>query len=120
MLAKKNKYFKKIVSLQKRIVRYVCGVLALTRTNQLFLKTGLLKLNDVFKLQVCILMQNSMTGFDVKNKSFTFASSLYSKNTSFFRKLSFITERRGTRLGPNSFRYLGPRFWSSVKKNKIR
>ena len=37
----------------KRIVRYVCRVPALTPTNPLFVKTGLLNLNDVFKLQVC-------------------------------------------------------------------
>ena len=46
---------------------------ALTPTNPLFVKTGLLKLNDVFKLQVCKLMQNSMTEFDVEHKSFTIA-----------------------------------------------
>ena len=43
----------------------------LTLTNPLFVKTGLLKLNDVFKLQVCKLMKNSMTGFDVEHKNFT-------------------------------------------------
>ena len=42
----------------------------MTLTNQLFVKTGLLKLNDVFKLQVGKLMQNSMTEFDVEHKSF--------------------------------------------------
>ena len=66
-------YLKKIVNMQKIIVRNVCHVPALTPTKQLFVKTGLLKLNDVFKLQVCKLMQNSMTEFDVEHKSFTIA-----------------------------------------------
>ena len=79
-------YLKQIVSMQKRIVRYVCRVPALISTNPLFVKTGLLKLNDVFKLQVCKLMQNSMTGFDVEHKSFTLASSLHSHNTRFSKK----------------------------------
>ena len=65
-------YLKQIVSMQKRIVRYVCRVPALTLTNPLFVKTGLLKLNDVFKLQVCKLMQNSMTGFVVDHISFKY------------------------------------------------
>ena len=69
-------YLKQIVSMQKRIVRYICRVLALTPTNPLFVKTGLLKLNDVFKLQVCKLMQISMTRFDVEHKSFICSSSL--------------------------------------------
>ena len=73
-------YLKQIVSKQKRM-RYVCYEPALTLTNPL--KTGLLKLNDVFNLQVCKLMQNSMTGFDVEHKSFTLASSLHSPNTRF-------------------------------------
>ena len=76
-------YLKQIVSMQKRMVRYVCCVPALTPTNPLFVKTGLLKLNDAFILQVCELMQNSLTGFDVEHKSFTFASSLHSHNTRF-------------------------------------
>ena len=54
-------YLKLIVSVQKIIVRYVFCVPAFIQTNPLFGKTGLLKSNDVFKLQVCKLMQNSMT-----------------------------------------------------------
>ena len=46
-------YLKQIVSMQGRIVRYVCCVPALTPTNPLFVITGLLKLNDVFKFQIC-------------------------------------------------------------------
>ena len=71
---------------------------ALTPTNQLFVKTGLLKLNDVFKLQVYKLIQNSMTGFHVDHKSFTLASSLHSHNTRFSKKLNFVTERPRTRV----------------------
>ena len=36
-------YLKQIITMQKRIVRYVCCVPALTPTNPLFMKTGLLK-----------------------------------------------------------------------------
>ena len=55
----------------KKIVRFVFRVPALTQTNPLFVKTGLLKLNDMFKLQVCKLMQISMTGFDVEHKVYS-------------------------------------------------
>ena len=101
--------------MQKRIVRYVCRVPVLTPTNPLFVKTGLLKLIDVFKLQVCKLMKNNMTGFHVGHKSFTLACTLHSLNTWFSKKLNFITERLRTRLGLNSFRYSSPR--SSVPEN---
>ena len=62
-------------------------------------------------------MKNSMTGFNVEHKKFTLASFLHSYNTRFSKKLNFITERPRTRLGLNSCRHLGPRFWSSVPKN---
>ena len=110
-------YLKQFVSMQKRIVRYVCHVPALSPTNPLFVKTGLLKLNDVLKLQVCKFIQNSITGFDVEHKSFTLTSSLHLHYTRFSKKLNFITERHRTRLGLNFFRYFGPRFWSSVPES---
>ena len=60
------------------------------------MKTGVLKLNNVFKLQVCKLMWNSVNGFDNEHKIFTLASSLYSNNTRFSKKLNIITERTST------------------------
>ena len=107
-------YLKPIVCMQKRVIRYVCRVPALTTTNPLFLKTGVLKLNDVYKLQICKLMRNTITGFDVDHNRFTLASSAHSHNTRFSKKMNFITERPRTRLGLNCFKYLGPKFWSSV------
>ena len=91
---------------------------ALTLTNQLFMKTGLLKLNGALKLQICKLMKNSMTGLDIGHKSFTLASSLHSHNTRLSKVLNFKTEKTRSRLDLNSFRYLGtnPKFWSSVVK----
>ena len=72
-----------MLSETKNMVRYVCRVPALTPTNPLFVKTGLLKLNKVFKLQVSKLKQNSITRFDIEHKSFTLASSFHSHNTKF-------------------------------------
>ena len=63
---------------------------------------------------ICKLMRNTITGFDVEHNRFTLASSVHSHNTRFSKKMNFITERPRTRLGLNCFRYLGPKFWSSV------
>ena len=46
----------------------------------------MLKLNDVYKLQICKLMRNTMTGFDVDHNTFTLASSAHSHNTRFSKK----------------------------------
>ena len=37
----------------------------LTPTNSLFIKTGFLKLNEMFSLQIYQLMQNTVRGFEV-------------------------------------------------------
>ena len=79
---------KPIVSMHKRVIRYVCCVTGLTTTNPLFRKTGVLKLNDVYKLQICKLMPNTITGFDVEHNRFTLASSVHSHNT-IFKKIKF-------------------------------
>ena len=55
----------------------------------MFVKIGLLKVNDVFKLQVCKLMKNGMTGLNVENDSFTLASSLHWHKEE-FQKNKFI------------------------------
>ena len=62
----------------------------LTTTNPLFKKNGVLKLKDVYILQTCKLMCNTLTGFDVHHNRFTFDSS---HNTRFPKKMNFNTER---------------------------
>ena len=109
-------HLKPIVCIQKIVIRYVCRLPALTTTKPLFKKTGVLKLNDVYKLQICKLMCNTITGFDVEHNRFTLASSVHSHNTIFSKKINFITGRTRTRLGLNCFGYLGHKFWSSVPK----
>ena len=73
-----------------------------------------MKLNEKYKLQFCKLMCNTKTGFDVKRNIFTLASSVHSNNTRFSKNFNLSTERHRTRLGLNCFKYLGPKFWSSV------
>ena len=92
-------YLKQIVCMQKRVIRYICGALAKTTTNSLFKKTGVLKLNDVNKLQICKFMCNTITGFDLEHNRFTLASSVHSHNTRFSKKMNFIAKRPRTRLG---------------------
>ena len=76
-------------------------------------KTGVFKFNDVYNLQICKLMRNTITGFDVDHNRFTLASSAHSHNTRFSKK-KIISERPRTELGLNCFKDLGPKFWSSV------
>ena len=110
-------HLKPIVSMQKRVVRYVCRVPALTPTNSLFVKTGILKCNEVFKLQVCKLMLNTLRGFEVDHSCFTPVSMVHAHNTRHSKNNNFVVERPRTGLGLNSFRYLGSKLWSSVPYN---
>ena len=72
-------YLKSIVSVQKRIVRYVCGVPALIPT--LFVKTGISKLKNAFNLEVCKSMLGAMLGFEVDQSCFTPISMIHIHNT---------------------------------------
>ena len=58
-------------------------------------------------------MRYTITGSDVEHNRFTLASSVHAYNTKFKKKI-FITVRPSTRLGLNCFRYLVPKFWSSI------
>ena len=74
-------YLKPIVYMQKQILRYVCCVPAVTPTNPLFLKTGHLKLNEVYDLQFfnwCSVL------FQV------FVCSVYLHGKRFSEKLNFV------------------------------
>ena len=77
---------------------------ALTPTNSLFLKTGILKFNEVFNLQVCKLMLNTLREFEVDHSCFTPVSMVYTHNT---KNNNFVIEKPRTGLGLNSFKYYG-------------
>ena len=94
--------------MQKRIVRYVCCVPALTLTNSLFVKTGILKFNEVFNLQVCQLILNTLKGLEVGHSYFTIVSMSHSHNTRQSKNNNFLVERPRAGLGLISFRYLSP------------
>ena len=90
--------------MQKIIKRYVCRVPVLTPTNHLFLKTDLLQLDEVFNLQIFMLMQSTLTGFDVNHKSFTPVCSVYSDGTRFSKQISFVIKTLKTKRGQNCLR----------------
>ena len=79
--------------MQKRVIKYVCCVPALTTTNTIFKKTSVLKLKDMYKLQICKLVHNTTTGFNLEYNRFTFASSVHSLNIRFSKIMNFITKR---------------------------
>ena len=62
---------------------------AFTTTKPLFKKTGILKLNDVYKLQICKLMRNTITGFDVNHNRFSLLA-LLTHITQDFQKKEFF------------------------------
>ena len=85
--------------------------------DSLFVKTGILKLNEIFNLYVCKLMLNTLRGFEVDYSGFTPVSMVHSHNTRHSKNNNFIVERPRTELGLNSIRYLGLKLWLSVPEN---
>ena len=93
-----------------------CHVPALTLTNALFLKTGILKFNEMFNLKVCKLMPNTLEGFEVDHSCFSSINMVHTHNKRYLKNNNFVVERPRTGLGLNSFKYLGPKLWSSVSE----
>ena len=87
---------------------------ALIPTNLLFLKTGIPKFNEVFNLQVCKLLQNTLRGFEVDHSCFTQVNMVHTHNSRHSKNNDFVVERPRTGLGLNSFKSLSLKLWSSV------
>ena len=106
-------HLKPIVSVQKKIARCVYCVSALTPTNFWYVKTGILKLNEVFNLQVPKLMLNTFRGFEIEHSGFTPVSMVHTHKNRHSKKKNYTWMG----LGLNSFRHSGPNLWSSVREN---
>ena len=62
-------------------------------------------------------MLNTLRGFEVDHSCFTPVSMVHSHNIRHWKNNNFVVEKPRTDLGLNSFRYLGPKLWSSVPEN---
>ena len=104
-----------IVKLQKRIVRYICHQPARSHTNPLFIKTEILKLKEIFELQICKLMHKYRNNsLNIGTNKTIKLSDKHNYNTRLASTSNYFMPQPRTNLGLTSFSYLGPKLWQGV------
>ena len=105
----------KILLLQKRAVRIICNVPYLEHTNPLFIKTGILKMRDLYTIQVCTFMLKNKLNILPPSccwKYVAIADNIRCYNTR--NQPQFEVVRCRTSVRENSISYVGPKIWNSL------
>ena len=103
---------------QKKIIRIITNSDFLANTDPLFEKTGILKLEDIFKLQMASLMWDFENGAlpQCFSRYFTKVNQRHSHSTRFASSNKFSTTQGfNTNVhGKTMFKYQGSRLWNSI------
>ena len=102
----------------KKIIRIITNSDFLANTDPLFEKTGILKLEDIFKLQMASLMWDFENGAlpQCFSRYFTKVNQRHSHSTRFASSNKFSTTQGfNTNVhGKTMFKYQGSRLWNSI------
>ena len=112
-----DKFVSKIFILQKRVIRYISKVSSRTSTHSLFKDLKLLKLNEIYELQVGKLMYKVNSNLTVGENRLTDLNNMHNYNTRLSAKSNFYVRRPRTNLGKISFSYTGPKVWQSIPQS---
>jgi hypothetical protein len=102
---------------QKKCIRHICGVPYNEHTNPLFKKLGILKLKDIYKIQLCKFMYSYTHG-----KLPTPLLAIFSTNADFHnyntrqRYDPHFVDRKSYKLS-KTFIHQGPKFWLEIPLN---
>ena len=106
-----------ILRLQKRAIRLVCSQSYRTPTHPLFVETRILKLPDLYCLNVCKLVKKMIDGKLDGNLELKNINTTHNYNTRLRQNNNFITKSCNTKLTQSSFTYAGPKHWRKVPPN---
>ena len=83
-------------------------------SSPLFSQLGLLKLKEVYILQIGKLMYNQMKRNNLSYSTITSLFTAHTHNTRSARNLNCFVPSVYTNLGKTSFNYQGPKIWNSL------
>ena len=109
-----DKFISQIYILQKRVVRYICKVSSRTSTHSLFKTIELLKLDEIYELQIGKLMHKVKCNLTVCENRLIDITNIHNHNTRLAAKSNYYFNRPRTNLGKISFSHNGPRVWRSI------
>ena len=99
-----NIHLNRLFLLQKRAVRLICNESFLAHTDPLFFRTGILKLHDIYRLNVGLYMFEARHS-GIFDRNHHYATRSYEDLVPFNHRL--------TATG-NSLKVIGPRFWRDI------
>ena len=102
-----------IISTQKRVIRIITGSNYQAHTNPLFNKLEILKLPDIYKLQIGITMHNQKN-FEKITQPLKNLKFLHEHNTRIRSKTNYFIPSIQTNLGRSTIRFAGPQIWQTV------
>ena len=98
-----------INKLHKRVIRNICNQPARTDTHKLFCDLQMLKVKDIYKLQLAKLMHKYKDRYDIGNNYGVKLTNHHKYNTRLSSNDNYFMPRSKTNLGLRSFKYNGPK-----------
>ena len=111
---------KKLEPLQKRAMRIICQAPRLAHSEPLFKAQKVLKLTDIYKLQIAIIMAKFNSGMWLGNFSPVNVSRVHDHQTRYATNNNFIRPKAYNDTFKRSLSYSGPLIWSSVPEDLKR
>ena len=108
-----------LMMLQKRAIRIISNVNAREHTTNLFYKLHLLKLPEIYKLRLIIIMYKINKGTWIGNLNLTKVDSIHNYKTRLSVNQNFSLPAIRTNLGKKSFSFMGPQAWSNIS-NEVK
>ena len=112
-----QKHISKLFILQKLAVRSICNVGKREHSHSLFKHLGILKLNDIYNLQVGKMMHKTNHITQVGEHHMIQLKHIHSYNTRLSSTSNYYLNHIRTTLAHNSFSFKGPKLWQSIPVN---
>ena len=108
-----------LLAKQKCIIKSILFQDYTASSSPLFLKLGLLKLNEIYRLQIAKLMFNQIKNNNIICQNLSPVSEPHSYSTRSSHNLDYCIPRVKSNLGKTSFQFCGPLVWNSLP-NEIK
>ena len=106
-----------IFRLQKRALRIMCSKPYTAPSNPLFVDMKMLKLNDIYRLNVCAVVRKFVEGTLIGDIELMNLNNKHNYPTRLRNNNNFYPQFPRTNLGKATFNYIGPKYWEDVPGN---
>ena len=103
--------------IQRKIIRIMTFSDFQARTTPLFLKLNILKLQDIYKLNLSLLFHKIHNNEIVGQHNLTNITSIHSHNTRLSHNINYFTNYHKTNIGRSTYSAAGNKIWTSLPSN---